>query len=79
MFSPEVGEINTHVQTVCTRPSPLPILESLGTRLFTVHVLEDDTVLWNNFPIYICRAGLPQTKGFFVEPEVTFKEVEAFF
>ena len=25
--------INTHAQTVCTRPSPPPILEGLGTRL----------------------------------------------
>jgi len=25
--------INTHVQTVCTRPSPPPILKGLGTRL----------------------------------------------
>ena len=31
--------INTHVQTVCTRPSPPPILEGLGTRL--VHKAED--------------------------------------
>ena len=33
MFSMEVGEINTHGQTVYTRPSPPPILEGLGTRL----------------------------------------------
>ena len=33
MFYPEVGEINAHVQTVCTRRSPPLILEGLGTRL----------------------------------------------
>ena len=33
MFLLEVGEINAHVQTVYTRPSPTPILEGLGTRL----------------------------------------------
>jgi len=33
MSYPEVGEINVHVQTVCTRPSPPPILEGVGTRL----------------------------------------------
>jgi len=33
MFSPEVGEINAHVQPVYTRPSPPPSLEGLGTRL----------------------------------------------
>ena len=33
MSYPEVGEINVHVQTVCTRLSPPPILEGLGMRL----------------------------------------------
>ena len=36
MFYPEVGEINAHAQTVCTRPSP-PILEGLGMRLVKFH------------------------------------------
>ena len=31
MLYPEVKEINVHVQTVCTRPSPPPILEGFGT------------------------------------------------
>jgi len=29
------GEINADAQTVCTRPSPPPILEGLGTRLLS--------------------------------------------
>ena len=33
ILSLEVGEINAHVQTVCTRPSPPLISEGLGTRL----------------------------------------------
>jgi len=37
MFYPEVGEINAHAQTVCTRPSPPPILEGLGIRLVKFH------------------------------------------
>jgi len=32
MFSPEVGEINTHVQAVYTSPSPPPILEGLDIK-----------------------------------------------
>jgi len=39
MFSLEVGEINTHAQTVCTRSSPPPILEGLGTRLSRMDTL----------------------------------------
>jgi len=33
MFSLGVEDINAHVQTVYTRPSPSPILEGLGMRL----------------------------------------------
>jgi len=32
----QIEEINMHVQTVCTRPSPPPILEGLGTRLVSL-------------------------------------------
>jgi len=51
MFYPEVGEVNMHAQTVCTRPSPPPILEGLGTRLCVVHVQQSEIVgsskIWN--------------------------------
>ena len=51
MFYLEVGEVNMHAQTVCSRLSPLPILEGLGTRLCVVHVQQSEIVgsskTWN--------------------------------
>ena len=51
MFYLEVGEVNMHAQTVCSRLSPLPILEGLGTRLCVVHVQQSEMVgsskTWN--------------------------------
>ena len=49
MFSLGVGEINTHVQTVYTKPSPSPILEGLGTRL---------NLVWTPLHAWKCLAGI---------------------